>query len=60
MTQNNFKVTEEMMNAFIESIWRELYKAVETKNVDLLYTCAINMMQISAAKRLYKSKIDEK
>jgi hypothetical protein len=52
----NFKVTEEMISVMKDSIWRESFKAVETKNSDLLYNSAINLMHMESALRLLKQR----
>lgn len=49
-----------MLDAMSDSLWREAYKALETRNVDLIYNAGINLMQIEACKRLYGDKLDEK
>jgi hypothetical protein len=51
-----FIVTKEMLQAFIDSLWRETYSACETRNIDKLYVSAINMMQIQASIRLLDKK----
>lgn len=54
------KISREMLDAMSDSLWREAYKALETRNVDLIYNAGINLMQIEACKRLYGDKLDEK